>query len=301
MVLEGGVASTPAGGRGRPPRRIRMCEIEANDEGEAGRIRALLEAIYRRYRYDFRDYAYPSIRRRVGNAVRAEGVQTIAELTRKLLDEPASMERFLRTVTVNVTTMFRDPDFYRAVRARVVPRLRSLPFVRIWHAGCSTGQEVYSLAILLEEEGIYDRCLIYATDMNLHALAEARGGIFPLARLREYTSNYLAAGGQRPFSEYYTADYDYAIFRGALRRNVIFSRHDLAVNGPFHRFQVIFCRNVLIYFNAALADRIHGLFYESLETPGFLALGVRESIRFTPHEACYEEVEAGRCIYRKVR
>jgi chemotaxis protein methyltransferase CheR len=278
-----------------------MCEIEADDEGEAGQIRALLEAIYRHYRYDFRDYAYPSIRRRVGNAVRAEGVTTIAELMGKLLDEPASMERFLQTVTVNVTTMFRDPDFYRAVRDRIAPRLRSLPFVRIWHAGCSTGQEVYSLAILLEEEGIYDRCLIYATDMNLHALEEARDGIVPLARLREYTSNYLAAGGTRPFSEYYTADDDYAIFRGALRRNIIFSRHDLAVDGPFHRFHVIFCRNVLIYFNEALANRIHGLLYNSLETPGHLALGVRESIRFTPHEACYEEVEGGQSLYCKVR
>jgi chemotaxis protein methyltransferase CheR len=278
-----------------------MCEIEAEDEGEAGQIRSLLEAIHRRYRYDFRDYAYASIRRRIGNSVKAEGLKSISELTRKLLEEPACMERFLRTVTVNVTTMFRDPAFYRAVRAHVVPRLQSLPFVRIWHAGCSTGQEVYSLAILLEEEGLYDRCLIYATDMNLHALEEARGGIFPLARLREYTSNYLMAGGIRPFSEYYTADDDYAIFRGTLRRNIVFSRHDLAVDGPFHRFHLILCRNVLIYFNEALADRIHRLFYESLEVDGFLALGSRESIRFTPHEECYRETEAKQSLYCKVR
>jgi chemotaxis protein methyltransferase CheR len=174
-----------------------MSEIETDDEGDAGQIRALLEAVYRRYRYDFRDYAYASIRRRVGNSARAEGVATIAELREKLLAEPACMERFLRTVTVNVTTMFRDPGFYRAFRAVVVPELRALPFVRIWHAGCSTGQEVYSLAILLEEEGIYEKCLVYATDVNLHALQEARGGIFPLARLREYTANHLAARGTR--------------------------------------------------------------------------------------------------------
>jgi chemotaxis protein methyltransferase CheR len=159
---------------------------------------------------------------------------------------------------------------------------------------------VYSLAILLEEEGIYDRCLIYATDMNLYALEEAPGGIIPLARLREYTSNYQAAGGMRPFSDYYTAHYGHAIFRGALRRNIVFSRHNLAVDGPFHRFHLIFCRNVLIYFNQALADRIHRLFYQSLEVDGFLALGGRESIRFSPHEASYREIEGQQNIYRKV-
>lgn len=278
-----------------------MSEIETDAEGEEGRIRELLEAIYRRYGCDFRDYAYPSIRRRIANAVRAEGVETVAALTRKLLDDPACMERFLRSVTVNVTSMFRDPGFYRAVRDRVLPRLRHLPVVRIWHAGCSTGQEVYSLAILLEEEELYDRCVVYATDRNLHALDEARGGIFPLARLREYTSNYLAAGGTRPFSEYYTADYGHAIFRRSLRRHIAFSRHDLAVDGPFHRFHLILCRNVLIYFNEALADRIHRLLYESLEMSGFLALGARESIRFTPHAACYEEIVSDQSIYCKVR
>jgi chemotaxis protein methyltransferase CheR len=278
-----------------------MGAIGTDDAGEADRIRELLESIYRRYGCDFRDYAYPSIRRRIANAVRAEGVETVARLTRKLLDEPACMERFLRSVTVNVTSMFRDPAFYRAVRDRVLPRLRPLPLVRIWHAGCSTGQEVYSLAILLEEEGLYNRCVIYATDRNLHALDEARGGIFPLARLREYTSNYLAAGGMCPFSEYYTADYGHAIFRGALRRHILFSRHDLAVDGPFHRFHLILCRNVLIYFNRALADRIHRLLYESLEMSGFLALGGRESIRFTPHEACYEATESDQSIYCKVQ
>jgi chemotaxis protein methyltransferase CheR len=278
-----------------------MNEIESEDDRETQDIRALLEAVYRHYRYDFRDYAYPSIGRRIWNSARTEGLRTIPELTRKLLDEPACMERFLEAVTVNVTAMFRDPDFYRAFRTQVVPQLRPLPLVRIWHAGCSTGQEVYSLAILLEEEGIYDRCLIYATDVNLHAVEKARSGIFPLAQLREYTANYHAAGGTRPFSEYYTADDRHAIFRGALRRNVIFSRHDLAVDGPFHRFQVILCRNVLIYFNEALTARIHRLFYESLETPGFLGLGSRESLRFTPHEAYFEETESNQSLYRKVR
>jgi chemotaxis protein methyltransferase CheR len=278
-----------------------MNPIESDDDDETRHIRALLEAVYRHYRHDFRDYAYPSIGRRIWNSVRTEELQTIDELTRKLLDDPACMERFLEGVTVNVTAMFRDPDFYCALRTEVVPQLRNVPLVRIWHAGCSTGQEVYSLGILLEEEGIYDNCLIYATDVNLHALEAARNGIFPLAQLREYTANYLAAGGTRPFSEYYTADDRHAIFRGALRRNVVFSRHDLAADGPFHRFHVILCRNVLIYFNEVLTARIHRLFYESLETLGFLGLGNRESLRFNPHEHSYEQSESKQSLYRKVR
>jgi chemotaxis protein methyltransferase CheR len=278
-----------------------MSESQIHDDGEAAQIRALLEAVYRRYNFDFRDYAYTSIRRRVWNSVRAERLKAVPELMRKLLEEPACMERFLRAVTVHVTTMFRDPGFYRAFRAKVVPVLRDLPFVRIWHAGCSTGQEVYSLAILLEEENLYDKSIIYSTDINSHVIEEARCGIFPLARLREYTANYLASGGTRPFSQYYTAKYDHAIFRGTLRRNVIFSRHDLAVDGPFHRFHIILCRNVLIYFNETLADRVHRLFYESLEMLGFLGLGSRESIRFTPCEAGYEELVGGHRIYRKIR
>jgi chemotaxis protein methyltransferase CheR len=278
-----------------------MSENETQDDSEPEVIRALLEAVYRRYDFDFRDYAYTSIRRRIWNSVRAERLKTIPELTRMLLNEPACMERFLRAVTVHVTTMFRDPGFYRAFRAKVVPELRSLPFVRIWHAGCSTGQEVYSLAILLEEENLYDKTIIYSTDVNLHVIEEARRGIFSLARLREYTANYLQSGGTRPFSEYYTANYDHAIFRGALRRNVVFSRHDLAVDGPFHQFHVILCRNVLIYFNETLTDRAHQLFYDSLDMLGFLGLGSRESVRFTPCESCYEEIVGGHRIYRKIR
>src|SRR5436309_2496291 len=239
-------------------------ESETEDDGEPGAIRALLEAVYRRYDFDFRDYAYTSIRRRIWNSVRAERLKNVPELTRKLLNEPDCMERFLRAVTVHVTTMFRDPEFYRAFRASVVPELRSLPFVRIWQAGCSTGQEVYSLAILLEEEDLYDRTLIYSTDVSPHAIEQARCGIFPLARLREYTANYQAAGGTRPFSQYYMAKYDNAIFRAALRRNIVFSRHDLAVDGPFQRFHAVLCRNVLIYFNEPLVDRVHRSFYESL-------------------------------------
>src|SRR6476619_1057038 len=179
-------------------------------------IQLLLEAVYRRYGFDFRDYAYSSMQRRVWNSVHAEGLQSVSELQGKLLRDPACMERFLLSVTVNVTAMFRDPSFYRAFRVRVVPHLRAYPFLRIWHVGCSTGEEVYSMAILLHEEGLYPRCRIYATDLNEAVLATARDGIFPLAALQEYTGNYLRAGGTGAFSDYYTARYDRVLFHRAL-------------------------------------------------------------------------------------
>src|SRR5437870_4645217 len=183
-----------------------------NNEVETIEVQLLLEALFRRYGFDFRDYAYASIRRRIWNQVRAEGLQSIFELQGKLLHDPACMERFLLTVTVNVTTMFRDPSFYRAFRARVVPHLRAFPFLRVWHVGCSTGEEVYSMAILLREEGLYSRCRIYATDMNEEVLARAKAGIYPVTLVREYTGNYLRTGGTASFSEYYTARYDSVIF-----------------------------------------------------------------------------------------
>src|SRR2546423_3132019 len=201
------------------------------------------------------------------------------------------MERFLRAVTVHVTAMFRDPGFWRAVRAKVVPHLRGQPFFRVWHVGCSTGEEVYSMAILLHEEGLYPKCRIYATDLNEAVLATARDGIFPLAALQEYTGNYLQAGGTGAFSDYYTARYDRVIFHRALTENVVFAQHNLVTDSSFNEFQVIVCRNVLIYFGPALATRVHRLLYESLAPSGFLALGDKESIKFTPHEACYEEFD----------
>jgi chemotaxis protein methyltransferase CheR len=272
-----------------------------SDEVEALEVQLLLEAVFRRYGFDFRDYAYPSMRRRVWNQVHAEGLRSIVELQGKLLHEPACMERFLLAVTVNVTAMFRDPSFYRAFRAKVVPRLRDYPFVRVWHVGCSTGEEVYSMAILLHEEGLYPRCRVYATDMNEAVLAQAKAGIFPLARLQEYTGNYLQAGGTGSFSEYYTAKYGNVIFQRSLSENVVFAQHNLVTDGSFNEFQVILCRNVLIYFNGALAGRVHRLLYESLAPSGLMALGNRESIRFTPHEACYEELDGREKIYRRVK
>jgi chemotaxis protein methyltransferase CheR len=262
-------------------------------------IPALLDAIMRRYGFDFRDYAAASIRRRILTALEAERATSIEAFQRRLLDDTACMERFLLTLSVNTTSMFRDPGFYRAFREQVVPHLRTYPFVRIWHAGCSTGEEVYSTAVVLSEEGLYQRCRIYATDMNEAVLAKAQAGIYPLSAIQEYTHNYIAAGGKSGFSDYYVARYDHAILQPALRQNVVFAPHNLVTDSSFNEFQMIFCRNVLIYFNRSLQDRVHRLLYGSLCPLGFLALGIRESMSFTPHESQYDGFDRPHNIYRR--
>ena len=196
--------------------------------------------------------------------------------------------------------MFRDPGFYKEFRTRVVPLLRTYPFIRIWHAGCSTGEEVYSMAILLQEEGLYERVRLYATDINDVVLQRAQQGIFPLDQMQQYTENYIRSGGTRSFSEYYTAKYDGALFAPALSRNIVFSQHNLVTDRSFSEFHVIFCRNVLIYFDKSLQNRVHSLFYESLVRFGILALGSKESIKFSQHEACYEQLSPSQKLYRKV-
>jgi chemotaxis protein methyltransferase CheR len=260
----------------------------------------LLEAVFRRYGYDFREYAPASMARRIGNAVQEEGLTTISGLQEKLLHDPECLERFLLALTINVTSMFRDPEFFRAMRAIVVPQLRTYPFIRIWHAGCSTGEEVYSMAILLHEEELYDRCRIYATDINEAVLRRAGEGIFPLASMKEYARNHLKAGGTLPLSEYYTAAYDHAIFRASLRENIVFSQHNLATDRSINEFHLIVCRNVLIYFTKPLHDRVHRLFYESLVHLGYLGLGSKEAIQFTPHDEAYEVVDRRSKIYRRI-
>ncbi|MGZ4417400.1 MAG: CheR family methyltransferase, partial [Gaiellaceae bacterium] len=214
--------------------------------------------------------------------------------------DPACMERLLLDLSINVTAMFRDPAFYVAFREKVVPALRTYPFTRIWVAGCSTGEEVYSLAILLQEEQVYDRTRIYATDINESVLERGRAGVFPLDKMREYTQNYIKAGGARAFSEYYLAKYDGAQFQRSLIENVVFAQHNLVSDRSFNEFNVIICRNVMIYFDRALQDRVHRLFFESLVTFGVLGLGHKESIRFSPHEKGYEELDATEKLYRKI-
>jgi chemotaxis protein methyltransferase CheR len=268
---------------------------------EATDIRELLDVVYGRYGFDFRDYAFASIRRRVLSRLDDEGVGTVMELREKLLRDEACMERLLQACAIHVTAMFRDPDFYRVFRAEVVPVLRTYPFIRIWHAGCSSGEEVYSMAIVLEEEGIYDRCRLYATDMSESVLAVARAGIVPLGAMREYTANYMKAGGTRAFSDYYVAKYDGALLNAALRRNIIFAPHNLATDRSFNEFHCILCRNVIIYFNEALQNRVLALLNGSLVERGFLGLGAKETLRFTELEASFNRVGTAEHLYRKER
>jgi chemotaxis protein methyltransferase CheR len=275
-------------------------EAAQRDDVDEIEFALLLEGVYRRYGFDFREYAPASLRRRVWRRVHAEGVTTISALQDKLLHDPACMERLLLDLSINVTAMFRDPTFYVAFRGKVVPLLRTYPFTRIWVAGCSTGEEVYSLAILLDEEGVYERTRIYATDINESVLQRARAGVFPLDKMREYTENYIKAGGRRAFSEYYLAKYDGAQFQRSLVENVVFAQHNLVSDRSFNEFNVIVCRNVMIYFDRALQDRVHRLFYESLVTFGVLGLGAKESITFSPFEDRYEDLDANERLYKKV-
>jgi chemotaxis protein methyltransferase CheR len=210
------------------------------------------------------------------------------------------MERLLLDLSINVTAMFRDPGFYVALREKVVPLLRTYPFTRVWVAGCSTGEEVYSLAILLEEEGLYGKARIYATDINEAVLDRARAGVFPLDKMRGYTENYIRGGGTRAFSEYYVAAYDGARFARSLTENVVFAQHNLVSDRSFNEFNLIMCRNVMIYFDRSLQDRVHRLFHESLARLGVLALGRKESVAFSPFAGAYEELDPGERIYRKV-
>jgi chemotaxis protein methyltransferase CheR len=275
--------------------------VSYNADLERVEIELLLEGVYRHYGFDFRSYAYASIRRRLWKRIEAEGLKSISELQASVLHDTDVMERLLLDLSVSVTAMFRDPKFYEVFRTDVVPLLRTYPFIRIWHAGCSTGEEVYSTAIMLEEEGLLDRTRIYATDINEAVLAKAREGIFPLNRMQEYTDNYIRAGGKRSFSEYNTAKYDGALFSPSLTRNVVFSQHNLVTDRSFSEFNVIFCRNVLIYFDRNLQNRVHSLFYESLIMFGILALGSKESLRFSQYEPCYEKLHSREKLYRKIK
>lgn len=271
-----------------------------NEDVENIEITVLLEAVFQRYGFDFRHYARASLKRRVRNCVRAEKVKTVSALQEKLLYQPACMERFLLALSINVTSLFRDAGFYRAFREKVVPRLRTYPFIRIWHAGCSSGEEVYSLAILLQEEGLYDRVRLYATDMNEVILARAKDGIYPLERMKDYAQNYVRAGGKRTLADYYTTQYERAIFHASLKKNIVWSQHNLVTDGSFNEFHVILCRNVLIYFDQTLQTRVHQLLYESLINFGMLGLGQMESIQFSPYETCYEAQDSLEKWYSKV-
>jgi chemotaxis protein methyltransferase CheR len=273
---------------------------EVRDDVEEIEIALLLEAIYRRYGFDFREYAPASLKRRLWRRASAEGLQTMSALQDRLLRDAGCMERLLLDLSINVTSMFRDPSFYTAFRDEVVPLLRTYPFTRVWLAGCSTGEEVYSLAIVLDEEELLDRCRIYATDINESVIEKARLGVFPLDKMQEYTQNYLKAGGTRAFSEYYLASYDGAVFDKRLVQHAVFAQHNLVSDKAFNEFHVIVCRNVMIYFDRTLQQRVLGLFHESLVHLGVLGLGRKEGIRFSDYADRYEEIDPVEKLYRKV-
>ncbi|RKZ90386.1 MAG: protein-glutamate O-methyltransferase CheR [Candidatus Parabeggiatoa sp. nov. 1] len=263
-------------------------------------LQLLLQAIYLKYGYDFRNYAKASIKRRVQHRLVKEGLDSISAMQYKLLYDVSFFERLLLDLSINVTEMYRDPSFYLALRKTVAPVLKNFPFLKIWHAGCSTGEEVYSMAIVLKEEGLYDRTQIYATDMNEVVLRQAKDGIFDISRLKQYTANYQKAGGQESFSDYYTAHYNHVVMDKSLKENILFSDHNLATDGVFGEMNLIMCRNVLIYFNRDLQHRALGLFHDSLCTDGFLCLGSKESIRFSQYSDVFEDVVREEKIYRKL-
>lgn len=277
--------------------------VERNDELDLEQLEVelLLEGIHRRYGFDFREYAPASLKRRLRRRMDGEQVETVSALQSLILHDRTVMERLLLDLSVNVTAMFRDPSFYVAFRKKVVPALRTYPFSRLWVAGCSTGEEVYSLAILLAEEGLSDRVRIYATDINQAVIEIAQLGVFPLDKMQEYTQNYIRAGGSRSFSEYYVARYDGARFAGDLVDGVVFAQHNLVSDSVFNEFHAITCRNVMIYFAQPLQEHVHRLFYESLAMFGVLALGQKETIRFSAQESSFEELDAEERLYKKVR
>jgi len=264
-------------------------------------LRLLMEAIYLKYNHDFRDYTGASQKRRVLYALDQLDLPTISALQEKVLRDPALFAQLLQFLTIPVSEMFRDPAYFLALRRQVVPVLHTYPSIKVWVAGCSTGEEVYSLAILLREEGLLERALIYATDINPASLDKARQGIFSLDAVRGFTANYQRAGGQRAFSDYYTAAYDAARFDPSLRTNVIFADHSLATDSVFAETQLVSCRNVLIYFNRQLQDRALGLFHESLCHRGFLGLGSKESIDFSAYAERFSALSPLERIYRKAQ
>ncbi len=263
-------------------------------------VRLLIEAVFLRYHYDFRDYAVTSLRRRMRHAMARFGCTRVSDLQHRLLHEPDLFAKALQYFTVQVSEMFRDPGYFLALREQVLPVLKTYPSIKLWIAGCSTGEEVWSLAILLAEEGLLDRSLIYATDINPEALKMAEAGSFHLDRIAQFSRNYQAAGGRRSLSDYYTSAYEGVVFDRQLKKRVVFADHSLATDSVFSEVHLVSCRNVLIYFNRELQDRAVGLFHEALVHRGFLGLGSKESLQFGAHAGNFDAFVAGQRIYRKV-
>lgn len=269
------------------------------DATEDLEIQLLLDALHHHYHYDFRHYARASIKRRLLQARDQMGFSSLSTLQERVLHDPTMLPRLLGYLTVQVSEMFRDPPYFRAIREQVTPHLRTYPSLKVWIAGCSAGEELYSLAILFREEGLYDRTLFYATDINPDALRAAEAGVYPLDQVRRFTENHRASGGRSSLSDYYRADYGRAVFDAALRERVVFSDHSLVSDAVFSEMHLISCRNVLIYFDRPLQDRAVGLFKDSLPRGGFLGLGSKESLRFSAHARAFTEFVRDEKIYRR--
>ncbi len=273
--------------------------VTRKEDIEKIELELFLEALFQRYGSDFRHYAEASVRRRVRHLLAKSGYPKICDMIPRLLYDEAFSQMAIHDFSITVTEMFRDPRFYCSIRQNVVPYLKTYPFIKIWHAGCATGEEVYSLAILLEEEGLYDRATIFATDLNEAVLEKAKEGIYALKDIRQYTTNYQKAGGERPFADYYHAQYESAIMNQSLKRNVTFASHNLVTDGVFGEMHLIFCRNVLIYFDKMLQNRVLGLFAESLNYGGFLCLGNKETLQFSDVVEHFKVIDERDKIYQK--
>ena len=262
-------------------------------------ISLLLEAIYQKYGYDFRQYSKAHINRRIRNRMTRSRLEDVSQIQSKVLRDETFAHELLQDLSITVTEMFRDQDFYKSLRENVIPVLKTYPFIKIWHAGCATGEEAYSMAIILQEEGLYERTTIYATDFNQHALNTAKEGIFSNALMKEYTINYQLSGGKKSFSDYYTSNYDNVIMNQSLKKNIVWANHNLVTDSVFAEVHLVLCRNVLIYFNNSLQNKVQKLFYDSLINGGILCLGAKEGLRFTDFFEKYTELDKKQRIFKK--
>ncbi len=259
----------------------------------------LLQGVYQKTGFDYRDYAISSIKRRIQDAMDIDRIKSLDEMSHHIFQSDIAMKKFILTLSVPTTSLFRDPEVYECIRTKILPNLANTS-IRIWSAGCSSGEEPYSLSIMTKEEGLAKHTRIYATDLNDAAIENSKKGVFRLSAMQEYTSNYHLAGGTYDFSDYYTSGYGWAKFHENVKENLVFSQHNLVTDSSFNEFNLILCRNVMIYFNRQLQDKVHGLLFQSLAPGGYLVLGSKESIRFTPFENAYKTVSPILKIYQKM-